>query len=178
LWELQSHTCGSSSHLCLHSRKDRIPSPQGKRYPPSKCRLICYAQRLSKLSQLNWTGVLEPCKLTQDSVPSFQYTSKLQPWVVFLYLLWPDLIVGYLSLIGTAMAHPFVGFGGLMDLPCLLSINSSKTMLCLVTVSIIGFLGVELALRMLWWIDGCTMSPLNQFIKGYALVDLHFAVDL
>jgi hypothetical protein len=28
--------------------------------------------------------------------------------VVFLNLLWPDLIVGYLSFIGTAMAHPFV----------------------------------------------------------------------
>jgi hypothetical protein len=149
LWELQSHTCGSSSHLCLHSRKDRIPSPQGKRYPPSKCRLICYAQRLSKLSQFHWIGVLEPCKLTQDSVPSFQYTSKLQG----------DLIVGYLSLIGTAMAHPFVGFGGLMDVPCLLSINSSKTVLLLISTS----LWISEGLRGMTDLVGTTF-PLVNFV--------------
>jgi hypothetical protein len=36
---------------------------------------------------------------------------------------------------------------------------------CLVTVSIIGFLGVGLALHRLWWPDGFPMSPLNQFMS-------------
>jgi hypothetical protein len=47
---------------------------------------------------------------------------------------------------------------------------------CLVTVSIIGFLGVGLALHRLWWIDGCPVYPLNQFINHFSLFDLHFAL--
>jgi hypothetical protein len=56
------------SHPCLHSRKDRFPSPQGMRYPSSKG-LICYASRLSKLSQFNWIGILELCKLHPGLCP-------------------------------------------------------------------------------------------------------------
>jgi hypothetical protein len=48
---LQSHACGSSTSTLLSRRKDRLPSPQGMRCPPSKGRLICNASGLGK-----WRG--------------------------------------------------------------------------------------------------------------------------
>jgi hypothetical protein len=118
-------------------------------------------QAASYLSSSSWNLVFF---LIFDGVQAASYINS-SSWNLVFFLIFDGVVIG-LSLY---VPLPF-------NIYWYISLSSPRAghIGCLVTVSIIGFLGVGLALHRLCWIDGCPVSPLNQFIKHFSL-DLHFA---